>query len=177
MSELATVSAEIAPYLALAANSLGTSVLAAAQQRITERTVTAGEGFFRRLLHHGTDSGDGDGPSLGGGTAQPLLDLRRADALDELLTRLDDQERQLLSAALSAWLRGPASQRDASHLLAHVARLAPSDGATTVYNAGQGSIAAVDIHGNIHMGGSGRPQDSHTPPGPDFGGGDEGDEW
>ncbi|MCZ1008042.1 hypothetical protein O1L68_16330 [Streptomyces lydicus] len=63
MSELANVSAEIAPYLALAANSMGTSVLTAAQQRIAERTVTAGEGFFRRLLRRddGTDSGLGDG--------------------------------------------------------------------------------------------------------------------
>ncbi|MEV0372256.1 hypothetical protein AB0I10_20895 [Streptomyces sp. NPDC050636] len=159
MSELATVSAEIAPYLALAANSLGTSVITAAQQRIAERTVTAGEGFFRRLLHRGT-ADDGTGPH---GTAQPLLDAQRADALDELLARLDDQERLLLSAAVTAWLQGPAGQRDASHLVDHVTRLASSAGVTTVHNAptatGQNSIAAVEIHGNIHMGGSGHTQD------------------
>ncbi|MFG2135382.1 hypothetical protein [Streptomyces sp. NPDC048650] len=150
MSDLATVSAEIAPYLALAANSLGTSVVSAAQQRIADRTVTAGEGFFRRLLHRG------DGP-LGDGDGRPLLDLRRADALDELLAALDDRERQLLSAAVTAWLHAPADRRDASHLLEQIARRASPEGARTVHNTptatGQGSIAAVEIHGTIHMGG------------------------
>ncbi|MEU9119340.1 hypothetical protein AB0C96_05675 [Streptomyces sp. NPDC048506] len=154
MSDLATVSAEIAPYLALAANSLGTSVITAAQQRIAERTVTAGEGFFRRLLHRG-DSAAGD---FGAGTVQPL-DADRADALDALLDTLTDQERHLLSAAVSNWLRAPAERRDAPLLLEHVTRLTLSAGGHTVYNTptatGQGSIAAVEIHGDIHMGGSG----------------------
>ncbi|WP_328385154.1 hypothetical protein OHS81_14250 [Streptomyces sp. NBC_00400] len=166
MSELANVSAEIAPYLALAANSMGTSVLTAAQQRIAERTVTAGEGFFRRLLRRddGTDSGLGEGtaPGLGEGATPPLLDTRRADALDELLARLDDQERQLLSAALAAWLRSPADRRDAPHFLEHVTRLAPAATVHTVHNTptatGQGSIAAIEIHGDIHMGGGPAPR-------------------
>ncbi|SEE54612.1 hypothetical protein SAMN05428954_2942 [Streptomyces sp. 2112.3] len=158
MSELANVSAEIAPYLALAANSMGTSVLTAAQQRIAERTVTAGEGFFRRLLRRD----DGTDPGLGEGAATPLLDLRRADALDALLARLDDQERHLLSAALTAWLRSPADRRDAPHFLEHVTRLAPAAAVHTVHNTptatGQGSIAAVEIHGDIHMGGGPAPR-------------------
>ncbi|WP_129294714.1 hypothetical protein [Streptomyces lydicus] len=168
MSELANVSAEIAPYLALAANSMGTSVLTAAQQRIAERTVTAGEGFFRRLLRRddGTDSGLGDGagpgPGPGEGVAPPLLDTRRADALDALLAGLDDQERHLLSAALTAWLRSPADRRDAPHFLEHVTRLAPAAAVHTVHNTptatGQGSIAAVEIHGDIHMGGGPAPR-------------------
>ncbi|MFF7698541.1 hypothetical protein [Streptomyces lydicus] len=153
MSELATVSAEIAPYLALAANSLGTSVITAAQQRIAERTVTAGEGFFRRLLRRGDDAGE-----LDGGAGQPLLDADRADALDALLASLTDQERQVLSAAVTSWLRAPAARRDAPHLLDQVTRLASFAGGSTVYNTptatGQGSIAAVEIHGDIHMGGS-----------------------
>lgn len=154
MSELATVSAEIAPYLALAANSLGTSVISAAQQRIAERTVTAGEGFFRRLLRR-DDGTEGD---LGGdGGVQPL-DADRADALDALLARLDDQERQLLSAAVASWLRAPAARRDAPHLLDQIGQLASSARVHTVYYTptatGQGSIAAVEIHGDIHMGGS-----------------------
>ncbi|MFF8372885.1 hypothetical protein ACF05W_29190 [Streptomyces lydicus] len=152
MSDLATVSAEIAPYLALAANSLGTSVITAAQQRIAERTVTAGEGFFRRLLRRG----DADG-GLDGGADQPLLDADRADALDALLASLTDQERQVLAAAVASWLRAPAARRDAPHLLDQVTRLASFTGGTTVYNTptatGQGSIAAVEIHGDIHMGG------------------------
>ncbi|MFI0213397.1 hypothetical protein [Streptomyces lydicus] len=154
MSDLATVSAEIAPYLALAANSLGTSVITAAQQRIAERTVTAGEGFFRRLLRRGDDAGGG----LDGGADQPLLDADRADALDALLVSLTDQERQVLSAAVTSWLRAPAARRDAPHLLDQVTRLASFAGGSTVYNTptatGQGSIAAVEIHGDIHMGGS-----------------------
>ncbi|WP_336053417.1 hypothetical protein [Streptomyces sp. CA2R101] len=166
MSELAIVSAEIAPYLALAANSMGTSVLTAAQQRIAERTVTAGEGFFRRLLRRddgtGSGLGEGAGPGPGEGTATPLLDTRRADALDALLARLDDQERQLLSAALTAWLRSPADRRDAPHFLEHVNRLAPAAAVHTVHNTptatGQGSIAAVEIHGDIHMGGGPAPR-------------------
>lgn len=161
MSDLATVSAEIAPYLALAANSLGTSVISAAQQRIAERTVTAGEGFFRRLLRRddGTegDLGDGTDRDLGGGSVQPL-DADRADALDALLASLNDQERQLLSAAVASWLRAPAARRDAPYLLDQVGQLASSAGVHTVYNTptatGQGSIAAVEIHGNIHMGGN-----------------------
>ncbi|MGX1760010.1 hypothetical protein ACWIG5_24385 [Streptomyces lydicus] len=166
MSELANVSAEIAPYLALAANSMGTSVLTAAQERIAERTVTAGEGFFRRLLRRddGTDSGLGEGaaPSTDEGVAPPPLDTRRADALDALLARLDDQERHLLSAALTAWLRSPADRRDAPHFLEHVTRLAPAAAVHTVHNTptatGQGSIAAVEIHGDIHMGGGPAPR-------------------
>ncbi|MFG2531355.1 hypothetical protein [Streptomyces sp. NPDC048516] len=166
MSELANVSAEIAPYLALAANSMGTSVITAAQQRIAERTVTAGEGFFRRLLRRGdgTGSGLGEGaaPGPGEGTARPLLDTRRADTLDELLASLDDQERHLLSAAVTAWLRSPADRRDAPHFLEHVTRLAPAAGTHTVHNTptatGQGSIAAIEIHGDIHMGGGPAPR-------------------
>ncbi|WP_411141473.1 hypothetical protein [Streptomyces sp. x-80] len=159
MSDLATVSAEIAPYLALAANSLGASVVTAAQERIADRAVTAGEGFFRRLLHRGApDEGDEPGVTeLGGGAAQPLLDVRRADALDRLLTRLDDEERALLSAAVTAWLADPADHRDAAHLVDHVSRLSSATDIRIVHNTptatGQGSIAAVEIHGNIHMGG------------------------
>ncbi|MGX7757588.1 hypothetical protein ACWQ06_02840 [Streptomyces angustmyceticus] len=158
MSELANVSAEIAPYLVLAANSMGTSVIAAAQQRIAEHTVTAGEGFFRRLLHRGDGSDSGPGE----GTAPPLLDARHADALDTLLASLDDQERHLLSAAVTAWLRAPADRRDAAHFLEHVGRLVPAAGTHTVHNTptatGQGSIAAVEIHGDIHMGGGPAPR-------------------
>ncbi|MFH8556489.1 hypothetical protein ACH4GP_10805 [Streptomyces celluloflavus] len=159
MSDLATVSAEIAPYLALAANSLGASVITAAQERIADHAVTAGEGFFRRLLHRGApDEATGpDGTELGGGAAQPLLDVRRADALDQLLTRLDGEERQLLSAAVTAWLAGPADRRDAAHLVDHVSRLASATDIRIVHNTptayGQGSIAAGEIHGNITMGG------------------------
>ncbi|MFJ9853796.1 hypothetical protein [Streptomyces sp. NPDC101150] len=152
MSDLATVSAEIAPYLALAANSLGTSVITAAQQRIAERTVTAGEGFFRRLLHRG----DADG--LGDSGSEPLLDTRRADALDELLAGLDDRERRLLSAAVTAWLENPADRRDADGLLAHISRLAPAHGSTTVINTatthGAHSVAANTI-GTLNFGATG----------------------
>ncbi|MGD3109031.1 hypothetical protein [Streptomyces sp. YGL11-2] len=157
MSDLATVSAEIAPYLAVAANSLGTSVLTAAQDRIAERTVTAGEGFFRRLLHRRDDA------DLGDDAAGPLLDTHRADALDALLATLDDHDRQLLATAVTAWLRSPAGQRDAEEFRQHVTRLASATGPQTVHYTptatGQGSIAAVEIHGNITMGGNPRPQD------------------
>ncbi|MFI9047955.1 hypothetical protein [Streptomyces sp. NPDC053427] len=155
MSDLATVSAEIAPYLALAANSLGTSVITAAQQRIAERTVTAGEGFFRRLLHRGDDG-------LGDDGTRPLLDTRRADALDELLAGLDDRDRQLLSTAVTAWLRAPEDHRDAPHLLDHISRLASAAGPPTTNNVtatGRNSIAALEIHGTINMGGGTGTQD------------------
>ncbi|MFI6770020.1 hypothetical protein [Streptomyces sp. NPDC050355] len=162
MSDLATVSTEIAPYLTLAANSLGTSVITAAQQRIAERTVTAGEGFFRRLLRRGDGTDGSLGGDAGSGTTHPL-DADRADALDELLATLTDQERRLLSDAVTAWLRAPAARRDAAHLLDHVDRLDPATGGYTVHNTptatGQGSIAAVEIHGDIHMGGSERTRD------------------
>ncbi|GGU67564.1 hypothetical protein GCM10010211_36170 [Streptomyces albospinus] len=164
MSDLATVSAEIAPYLAVAANSLGTSVLTAAQDRIAERTVTAGEGFFRRLLHRHDGAADlGDATDLGNGTTEPLLDVRRADTLDALLATLDDHDRRLLATAVTAWLRSPAEQREAEDFRHHVTRLASATGPQTVHYTptatGQGSIAAVEIHGNITMGGSPRPQD------------------
>ncbi|MFF4951764.1 hypothetical protein ACWC2K_14925 [Streptomyces chattanoogensis] len=150
MSDLATVSAEIAPYLALAANSLGTAVITAAQQRIAERTVTAGEGFFRSLLRGGGTR------ALGDGASQPLLDTRRADALDELLAGLDHRERLLLSAAVTAWLNAPADRRDGPHLLEHISQRG------IVYNNvtanGQGGIAAVNI-GTINQGGGSGTQD------------------
>ncbi|GAU69408.1 peptide synthetase [Streptomyces sp. NBRC 110611] len=158
MSDLAAVSAEIAPYLALAANSLGASVIAAAQQRIAEHTVTAGEGFFRRLLRRD----DGTVGGIGEDTAQPL-DAARADALDARLAALNDQERRLLAAAVSDWLRGRAEERDAPALLDHLTRHAASAGVRIVYNSptatGQGSIAAGEIRGNVYMGGSGHDQD------------------
>ncbi|WP_275463434.1 hypothetical protein [Streptomyces noursei] len=157
MSDLATVSAEIAPYLALAANSLGTSVLTTAQDRLADRTVTAGEGFFRRLLHRRDDS-------LGDGAAdRPHLDTDRADALDRLLATLDDHDRRLLADALTAWLRSPAGDRDAAGFRHHVDRLTAPTGPRIVHNTptatGQGSIAAGEIHGNITMGGSPQPRD------------------
>ncbi|WP_399087137.1 hypothetical protein ACGH2B_09935 [Streptomyces sp. BBFR2] len=145
MSELATVSAEIAPYLAMAASSLGTSVLAAAQQRITERTVDAGEGFFRRLLGR-------DGDRLGGGT-EPVLDIGRAASLDARLARLDDAERQALAKALTAWLAGPATARDAAGFLSH---LAPHLSGTTVNSPvayGDHSAAIGVVNGTVHLGG------------------------
>ncbi|GAB7033868.1 hypothetical protein AB0G35_26635 [Streptomyces sp. NPDC021749] len=154
MSDLATVSAEIAPYLTMAANSLGTSVISAAQQRIAERTVTAGEGFFRRLLRRG----DGTDRGPVGGTGRLLLDEERADALDGLLAALGDDERRLLAEAVAAWLAEPADRRDGPRLLRQIDRLAPSAGGRTVHHhvtaTGQGSIAAGEIHGDIHMGGS-----------------------
>ncbi|WP_274913935.1 hypothetical protein [Streptomyces sp. WZ-12] len=153
MTDLATVSTEIAPYLAIAANSLGTSVLTAAQDRIAERTVTAGEGFFRRLLHR-RDTALGEDP------AQPLLDADRADALDRLLATLDDGDRRLLAAALTAWLNSP--EHDADGFRRHVAQLA-AGGPRITYNnptaTGQGSIAAGEIHGTINMGGGPQTRD------------------
>ncbi|MCK7627759.1 hypothetical protein MUU72_32485 [Streptomyces sp. RS10V-4] len=158
MPDLATVSAEIAPYLALAANSLGTSVLTAAQDRIAERTVTAGEGFFRRLLHRR----DGAPAALDApATDRPPLDTDCADALDEMLAALDDHDRRLLATALRAWLRSPAADRDAGHFRDHVDRLATAPRTAhhhpTTY--GDHSIAAGEIHGTINFGGAPRPRD------------------
>ncbi|MGG2465824.1 hypothetical protein ACO0M4_39705 [Streptomyces sp. RGM 3693] len=159
MSDLASVSAEIAPYLVLAANSLGTSVLTAAQDRLAERTVTAGEGFFRRLLHRrdGTVTlGDDD-------TTRPHLDTDRADALDELLATLNDHDRRLLATALTNWLHAPAEDHDTGGFRRHVAQLTAATGPRIVYNnptaTGQGSIAAGEIHGTINMGGAPSPRD------------------
>ncbi|KUL47323.1 hypothetical protein ADL22_10315 [Streptomyces sp. NRRL F-4489] len=158
MSDLATVSAEIAPYLALAAGSLGTSVLTAAQDRLAERTVTAGEGFFRRLLHRR----DGTPAALDDAGAPPL-DTDRADALDALLATLDDHDRRLLATALGAWLRAPAADRDAALFRDHVTRLAASAGPRTVYNNptthGDHSLAAGEIHGTVNFGSAPRPRD------------------
>ncbi|MEU5305581.1 hypothetical protein ACH4YO_34580 [Streptomyces noursei] len=161
MSDLATVSAEIAPYLALAANSLGTSVLTAAQDRIAEHTVTAGEGFFRRLLHRRDNTtAPLDDPS---GTTRPPLDTTRADALDHLLATLDDHDRQLLADALTAWLNAPDADRNAAGFRHHVDRLAASTGPRTVHHhvtaTGDHSLAAGEIHGTITMGGVPRPRD------------------
>ncbi|GAA3165036.1 MULTISPECIES: hypothetical protein [Streptomyces] len=145
MSELATVSAEIAPYLAMAASSLGTSVLVAAQQRITERTVDAGEGFFRRLLGREADP-------IGGGT-EPVLDVDRATALDGSLARLDDAERRALAEAVAAWLSGPVTARDAAGFLSH---LAPHLSGTTINSPtayGDHSAAIGVVNGTVHLGG------------------------
>ncbi|MFE4023078.1 hypothetical protein ACFXPZ_37750 [Streptomyces sp. NPDC059101] len=174
MSDLVTVSAEMAPYLALAANGLGTSILIAAQDRMAERTVSAGEGFFRRLLHRLHDA------DLSDGTTELRLDTDRADALDALLAALDDHDRQLLAGALTAWLDSPAGDRDAAGFRDHVARLAASTGPRTVHHhvtaTGDHSLAAGEIHSTINVGGTPRPRDGHTPPGPDFGGAGEADE-
>ncbi|WP_405743815.1 hypothetical protein OG422_18880 [Streptomyces sp. NBC_01525] len=145
MSELATVSAEIAPYLAMAASSLGTSVLTAAQQRITERTVDAGEGFFRRLLGR-------DGDRLGGGAA-PVLDVGRATSLDARLARLDDTERRALAEAMADWLAGPVTARDAAGFLSH---MAPHLSGTTINSPttyGDHSAAIGVVNGTVHLGG------------------------
>ncbi|MGP8304046.1 hypothetical protein ACTPOK_40310 [Streptomyces inhibens] len=74
---------------------------------------------------------------------------------------LDDEERQLLSAAATAWLNAPDDQRDTPHLLEHISQLASAIGPRIIYNSptatGQDSIAAVKIEGTIHMGGRHRP--------------------
>ncbi|GEB57722.1 hypothetical protein [Streptomyces gardneri] len=92
MSELLTVTAEVAPYLSTFFGALGGAVATTAVQRVADGTVDAGEGFLRRLVPWGDR------------TDPELLDEEEEHRADDGLSRLDENERRQLAGALTQWL-------------------------------------------------------------------------
>lgn len=142
----------------------GSSVLTSVSDRLADRTVTAGEGFFRRLVtrSRGTVAGQATESEAGPLDGTGAFDAERAGELDALLDRLDEEERRKFAEAVAAWLRGPSQELDADHLMRHVHRVAGSTAHQVTYNTanahGPHSIAANTI-GTIVMGGAQPPQD------------------
>ncbi|MEU5215307.1 hypothetical protein AB0G79_03790 [Streptomyces sp. NPDC020807] len=92
MSELLTVTAEVAPYLSTFFGAVGGAVATRAVDRVADTTVEAGEGFLRRLVPWG------DRPD------PELLDADEERRADEGLSRLDEDERRQLAEVLTDWL-------------------------------------------------------------------------
>ncbi|MFB7517701.1 hypothetical protein [Streptomyces sp. NPDC056144] len=92
MSELLTVTAEVAPYLSTFFGTLGGAVATTAVQRVADGSVDAGEGFLRRLVPWGDR------------TDPELLDEDEERQADAGLSRLDEDERRELAGVLTDWL-------------------------------------------------------------------------
>ncbi|WP_323377114.1 hypothetical protein [Streptomyces smaragdinus] len=107
MTSLPEISTELATYFALASGALGTGIASTAAQRITDGTIDAGQGFFRRLFRIGGE----DAPI----TPPEDLDAQRAD---QLLGALSAEDRRRLAVALVAWrAEHPDGPLDAARLV------------------------------------------------------------
>ncbi|MCX4970189.1 hypothetical protein OHA98_36630 [Streptomyces sp. NBC_00654] len=172
MSELISIATALAPAFTSAATMFGSAVLTSASDRIADQTVTAGEGFFRRLVSRNRETGGeqatdpAGAPTQGAHGTDSGLDAERADELDALLDSLDEEERRKLAQAVTAWLRGPSRELDADHLVGHVHRVsgvpAPAPVTHITHNKaiaqGRYSIAANHIN-TVIVGGEQPPQD------------------
>ncbi|MEV0266275.1 hypothetical protein AB0I49_33710 [Streptomyces sp. NPDC050617] len=102
MSSFPEISAELAAYFSLAAETLGAAMVGSAAQRIADGSIDAGQGCFRRLFRRGS----------GGDTPIALPGGRSEHRADQLLGVLSPEDRDRLAAALTTWIgeqrdRGP----------------------------------------------------------------------
>lgn len=54
MTSLPDISAELATYFSLATEAVGAAMVASAAQRITDGSIDAGQGYFRRIFRRGS---------------------------------------------------------------------------------------------------------------------------
>ncbi|WLQ35375.1 hypothetical protein P8A18_18965 [Streptomyces castrisilvae] len=128
MSLLIDLAGQLVPHFSYFAARMTDGVMEGAVQRITDRTVDAGEGAFRHLV------------GLDGAAAaddEAALTPRAADELDSMVARLNTEERERLAAALTTWLENPRG-RDSLVDLVEAPRSRP----------GPGPHISVESHGD-----------------------------
>ncbi|GLF95097.1 hypothetical protein [Streptomyces yaizuensis] len=152
MASLPAISAELAAYFSLAAQTLGAAMVASAAQRITDGSIEAGQGHFRRLFRRG------------GGEDTPLAlpEGRSEQRADELLDGLSAEDRQRLAEALLAWLGEQGDHEPDEARLAELVAAAPSPTCTyhvTAHGPHSAAVGSVGDGATFHFGGGGRHGD------------------
>ncbi|MFE3678362.1 hypothetical protein [Streptomyces griseus] len=152
MTGLPEISAELATYFSLTAEVLGAAMVASAAQRLTDGSIDAGQGYFRRIFRR--DSGED--------TPIALPEGRSEQRADQLLGALSIEDRQRLAAALTAWLGEQRDRRPDEARLAELMAAAPTSNRTYHVTATGPNSAAIGSVGNgatFHFGGGSRHGD------------------
>ncbi|MPY51331.1 hypothetical protein [Streptomyces acidicola] len=145
MSDLMSLAAQLAPYLTLAASSMGQAVIDSAQSRVADSTVERGRSFLMRVLGRETDRlGAEEGRS---GAATEIAGL---------VESLDRAHRNALETAIGHWLLDHESGLTEESLLRHIKRGAalaqPGSVTNTAHATGPGAIAVGQVVGDVHAG-------------------------
>ncbi|MFI6207400.1 hypothetical protein ACIBAI_13490 [Streptomyces sp. NPDC051041] len=151
MTDLMTLAAQVAPYLTLAAASMGQSFLTSVQTRITDNAVDRGRLFLERALRreeaeqHRAEEG-ADVP---------------ARQVQDLIEGLSAADRAVLEAALGQWLTDPESRDHAGrptvaalerHIREQAAPVQSGPVFFSVQATGPGAQAIGQVVGDVHGG-------------------------
>ncbi|MGC9497805.1 hypothetical protein [Streptomyces sp. WG7] len=151
MTSLPEISAELATYFALAAETLGVAMVASAAQRVTDGSIDAGQGYFRRLFRRGGED-----------TPLALPEGGSEQRADRLLGELSPEDRQRLAAALTAWLGEQRDRRPDQARLADLLAAAPAPTRTyhvTAHGPNSAAIGSVGDGATFNFGGGSRHGD------------------
>ncbi|MFF3495298.1 hypothetical protein ACFYWS_28560 [Streptomyces sp. NPDC002795] len=148
MTGLPEISTDLATYFSMAANTLGAAMVASAAQRITDGSIEAGRGYFRRLFRRE----DGRETSL------VLTGDRSEQRADQLLGSLSAEDRARLADALTTWVcerrhEGGLDEGRLAQLLAAPAA-APTYNVTS-HGAHSAAIGQVGPNATFNLGGDG----------------------
>ncbi|MFE2040561.1 hypothetical protein ACFXAZ_06420 [Streptomyces sp. NPDC059477] len=157
MTEFMSLAAQLTPYLALTASSMGQAVLDSAQTRVADSAVEQGRGFLMRALGRerggeagGAEEGPGEGDAVEAGEGA-------ADAeFAGLVSRLEPADRTALETAIGHWLLDPGGGLSQESLLGHIRHTAeltrPGTFTNTAHATGPGAIAIGQVTGDVHGG-------------------------
>ncbi|MEU7045644.1 hypothetical protein AB0A77_31935 [Streptomyces varsoviensis] len=150
MTSFPEISAELATYFSLAAETLGAAVVASAAQRIADGSIEVGQGCFRRLFRR-----------RGEDTPIALPEGRSEPRADHLLGALSAEDRHRLAAALMAWLGEQGDRGWDAARLADLMTAAPAPTRTYHVAAHGPNSAAIGSVGDgaTFRFGVGRPED------------------
>ncbi|MGV9885143.1 hypothetical protein [Streptomyces sp. NPDC003006] len=149
MTSLPEISAELATYFSLAAETLGAAMVASAAQRVTDGSIDAGQGYFRGLFRRGS----------GEDTPITLPEGRSEQRADQLLGALSPEDRQRLATALTAWLGEQRDRRPDEARLAELMAAAPAPTRSyhvTAHGPDSAAIGSVGDGATFHFGGGTR---------------------
>ncbi|MBT2900164.1 hypothetical protein [Streptomyces sp. McG3] len=152
MTSLPEISAELATYFSLTAEVLGAAMVASAAQRLTDGSIDAGQGYFRRLFRRG----GGEDTPIG------LPEGRSERRADELLGALSPEDRERLAAALTAWVGEQRDRRPDEARLAELVASAPAPNRTynvTAQGPNSAAFGSVGDGAAFHFGGGSRHED------------------
>ncbi|MFE4663608.1 hypothetical protein ACFRI7_02120 [Streptomyces sp. NPDC056716] len=155
MTEFMSLAAQLTPYLALAASSMGQAVLDSARTRVADSAVEQGRGFLMRAL--GRERGGGPGEPGEGDVVGEGQGEREADAeFAGLVSRLEPADRTALETAIGHWLLDPGGDLSQESLLGHLRHAAelarPGPVTNTAHATGPGAIAIGQVTGDVHGG-------------------------
>ncbi|MFF8228998.1 hypothetical protein [Streptomyces caelestis] len=151
MPDLMALAAQIAPYLTLAAASMGQTFLTSVQTRIADSAVDRGRFFLERALKKGETEQTG-------ATEETGVSAREVQDLVEKLSAVD---RAALEAALGQWLADSESRDHAGrptaaalerHIRTQAALVQSGPIIFSVQATGPGAQAFGQVVGDVHVG-------------------------